>query len=90
MCQRSWLGSVSLSMASTTLARYLALEALNVTRLVRPTLPASITVLYNRGNVTLVKLLTSLTVCVSSNQRNLTDYSTMKPLRKLRHCLTST
>jgi hypothetical protein len=63
MRQRSWLGSVSLSVASTTLARYLALEALNVTRLVRPTPPASIAVLYNRGNITLVKRLTSLTVC---------------------------
>jgi hypothetical protein len=63
MRQHSWLGSVSLSMASTTLARNLALEALNVTRLVWPTPPASIAVLYNCGNITLVLHLTSLTVC---------------------------
>ncbi len=64
MRQRSWLGSVSLTVASTTLAHYLALEALNVTRLVWPLLSASIAVLYNHGNITLVKRLTSLTVCV--------------------------
>jgi len=63
MRQRSWLGSVSLSGTSTTCPLPLALEALNVTRLASPLLPASLAVLYDCNNVTLIKHLISLIMC---------------------------